>query len=152
MKQNGIISTYMIAAIAVLMILLAGAGLALKKQIEVNGEQKARIEEQATALEAAEKTRKEGEAAVESRDTELTAIKQTNRRMSDAINKAMAGNDCSVRPVPEQLDRLLRQRAPQAGQGMPTGDAPAGKADPGVDGKNVGRPGGVVGGLGNNDR
>src|SRR4030042_993883 len=101
MKQNGIISTYMIAEIAVLMILLAGAGMALKKQIEVNGEQKARIEEQATALEAAEKLRKDGEVAVESRDKELTAIKQTNRRMNDAIKKAVAGNDCAVRPLPE---------------------------------------------------
>ena len=138
--------------IAVLILLLSVAGLALKKQIEINGEQRARIEEQATALEAAEKLRKDGEVAVESRDKELTAIKQTNRRMNDAIKKAVAGNDCAVRPIPEQLDILLKQRAPQAGQGMSTGDATAGKADSGMDGKNLGRPGGVVGGAGNNDR
>ena len=60
MKQRGIISTYMVAAIAVLMLMLAGAVLALKKQIEVNGEQRARITEQATALEAPQKTRKQG--------------------------------------------------------------------------------------------
>lgn len=123
---------YLIVALAILGLMLAGAGLALKKQIEVNGMQKARIEEQSIALEAAEKLRLEGEAAVESRDKELTDIKQTNRRMSDAINKAVAGNDCAGRPVPEQLDRLLKQRAPQAGQGVPAGDAPAGKANPGL--------------------
>ena len=129
---------YLIVVLVILGLMLTGAGMALKKQIEVNGEQKERIEEQATALEAAEKSRKEGEAAVESRDKELTAIKQTNRRMSDAITKAMAGDTCADRPVPEQLDRLLRQRAPKAGQGVPAGDAPAGKADSGMDRKDLG--------------
>lgn len=149
-RDTQAMTKYLIVALVILGLMLTGAGMALKEQIEVNGEQKERIKEQATALEAAEKTRKEGEAAVESRDEELTAIKQTNRRMSDAINKAMAGDACADRPIPEQLDRLLRQRAPQAGQGVPAGDAPAGKADPGMDRPDVGKPGGVVGGAGGN--
>lgn len=141
---------YLIVALVILGLMLTGAGLALKKQIEVNGAQKERIKEQATALEAAEKTRREGEAAVEFRDKELIVIKQTNRRMSDAITKAMAGDTCADRPIPEQLDRLLRQRASQAGQGVSAGDAPAGTANPRVDGPDMGRPGGVVGGAGGN--
>ena len=141
---------YLIVALVILGLMLTGAGLALKKQIEVNGEQKARIDEQTIALEAAEKTRKEGEVAVEFRDKELITIKQTNRRMSDAITKAMAGDTCADRPVPEQLDRLLRQRAPQADQGVPTRNTPAGTANPDVDRPDVGRPGGVVGGSGGN--
>lgn len=141
---------YLIVALVILGLMLTGAGMALKKQIEVNGAQKARIDEQTTALEAAEKTRKESEVAVESRDKELIDIKQTNRRMSDAITKAMAGDTCADRPVPEQLDRLLRQRAPQTSQSVPTSDAPAGKAGPGVDGPDMGRLGGVVGGAGGN--
>jgi FKBP-type peptidyl-prolyl cis-trans isomerase len=119
MKQTGIISMYLIAAIAVLTLLLAGAGFALKKQIEVNGEQRARIEEQATAMKQAEKLRQEAEAATLQRDKKLTQINETNRRLQNEITKAITGDACADRPIPAALDRLLRERAPKAGEGVP---------------------------------
>lgn len=134
MKQTGVISTYLIAAIAVLTLLLAGAGLALKKQIQVNGEQRATITEQANALEAADKQRKEAEKATAQRDADIVKITQTNRRLRDDITKATSGNACADQPIPDQLDRLLKQRAPKAGQGMPAGNRSAGASNPGMDG------------------
>jgi septal ring factor EnvC (AmiA/AmiB activator) len=112
-------SKYTIIGIVVLSLLLVGAGAALKKQIEVNGEQRARIEEQATAMKAAEKLRQESEAATLERDKKLTQINETNRRLQNEITKALAGNDCAKRPIPAALDKLLHERAHKASEGVP---------------------------------
>jgi hypothetical protein len=112
-------SKYTIVGIVVLSLLLVGSGAALKKQIEVNGEQRARIEEQATAMKAAEKWKKEAEAATAQRDADMVKITQTNRRLRDEINKANAGDDCARRDIPIWLDRLFKQLAPKAGESVP---------------------------------
>jgi len=130
----------LLITIGIMLLLLMGAGLALKKQIEVTGEQRARIEEQAKALNAAEEQRKEAEKAIAQRDVDITKINQANRRQRDEITKANAGNDCAGRPIPEQLDRLLRQRAPQAGEGLPTGNNPATAPHSNLERDDLGRP------------
>jgi septal ring-binding cell division protein DamX len=112
-------SKYTIIGIVVLSLLLVGAGAALKKQIEVNGEQRALIEEQANAMKAAEALRQEAEAATQERDKKLTQINETNRRLQNEITKALAGDACAARPIPAALDKLLRERAPKDSEGVP---------------------------------
>lgn len=119
-------SKYMTIGIIVLSLLLVGAGFALKKQIQVNGEQRARIEEQATAMKAAEALRQEAEAATQQRDRKLTQINETNRRLQNEITKALADDACADRPIPAALDKLLRERAPKAGEGVPAGNPATG--------------------------
>jgi hypothetical protein len=145
-------SKSLLITIGLLILLLLAAGLALKKQLEVNGEQRARLEEQAKALNAAEEQRKEAEKATAQRDADITKINQANRRLRDEITKANAGDDCAHRPIPEQLDRLLRQRAPKAGEGLPTGNDPATAPHSSLERDDLGRPGTLGGGPGNDDR
>ena len=83
---------YLIFALVILGLMLAIAGLALKKQIEMNGEQRARIEEQAKAMKEAEQMRLEAEAATSQRDKKLAQINETNRRLQNEITKALAGD------------------------------------------------------------
>lgn len=115
---------YTIASIIVLILLLSGTGFALKKQLELNGEQRAQIKEQSAALELAEKLRAEAEAATLARDKELSNITATNRRLQNAISHALQNDDCARRPIPAPLDQLLRERAPKAGESLPAGDTP----------------------------
>lgn len=103
-------NTKIIVVLGVL-LLLAGLGLALKKQIEVNGEQRAKLEDQAAELVAAEQQRQDAEKAVLQRDKEIEFIIKANRRLHDEINKAITGDVCAASPVPAALDSLLRERA-----------------------------------------
>ena len=125
-------SKYLIAAIAVLMLLLAGAGMAIKKQLEIKGALDARITEQATALKAAEQLRQDAEDATRQRDKVVAKITETNRRLQNEITKALAGDACADLPIPAALDKLLHERAPKAGEGLPAGNRPASPPDPGV--------------------
>jgi hypothetical protein len=113
--------------IGILSLLLLGGGMALKKQIEVNGAQREHIEQQATALKEAEKLRQEAEQATQQRDETLTQIKQANRRLKNEITQALAGDSCQDRPIPAALDSLLRERTAPAGKGLPTPDAAPGE-------------------------
>ena len=131
----------LLITVAVLILLLSIAGLALKKQIEVNGAQNARIEEQATAMKTAEALRQESEAATLQRDKKLTQINETNRRLQNEITKALAGDACADRPIPAALDKLLHERAPKAGEGVPASNPATGQGNPGMDRDDVGRSG-----------
>lgn len=132
---------YLIFALVILGLMLAIAGLALKKQIEMNGEQRARIEEQAKAMKEAEQMRLEAEAATSQRDKKLAQINETNRRLQNEITKALAGDACADRPIPAALDKLLHERAPKAGEGVPASNPATGQGNPGMDRDDVGRSG-----------
>lgn len=113
-------NTKIIVVLGVL-LLLAGLGLALKKQIEVNGEQRAKLQDQAVALIAAEQQRQDAEKAVLQRDKEIESIIKTNRRLHDEIANAIMGDVCADLTIPTALDNLLRERAPEAHKGLPAG-------------------------------
>ena len=113
---------YMLILIGILCLSLAGAGLALKKQLQVNGEQRQAILERDAALAHAKELKNAAEAAVGVRDQKLTQIKETNRSLQNALKSAIANDECSRKPIPAELDRLLRDRAPKAGESLPTAD------------------------------
>lgn len=123
MRQAGFATSYFIAALAVLLLLLAGAGVALKKQIENNGEQRARLAVQAAALNVAEQLRQSTEQALLSRERDIAKITATNRRLQHDVTKALQGDACAAVPIPPALDKLLCERAPGACKSVPPGDA-----------------------------
>jgi c-di-GMP-related signal transduction protein len=111
-------SKYLIISLSIVTLLLIGSGLALKRQLEVNGEQRQAIKEREAALTQALEQKKAAEAAVGVRDEKLTQIKSENRRLNHALKEAIANAECSGKPVPDELDRLLHDRAPETSQGL----------------------------------
>ena len=125
---------YLIAAVGVLAVLLSLSGYALKKSIESAAEARQAVKERDAALEEALTQKKAAEAAVESRDQKLTQIKSENRRYQNALKEALANDLCSTKPVPVELDRLLRDRFPiKTGKVMPSGNSDARPPLPGLD-------------------
>lgn len=131
---------YLIIALGVLSVLLAASEYALKKSIEATAEARQAVQERDLALTKAIEDMKDSEATVEARDKTLTQIKKDARRLQDALKEAIANDDCAGKPIPPELDRLLRDRAPQARENLPVRHTHSAATDPGVDRKNMGRP------------
>lgn len=131
---------YLIIALGVLSVLLAASGYALKKSIEATAEARQAVQERDQAIAKAIEDQKASEAAIEARDKTLTQIKKDARRLQDALKEAIANDDCAGKPIPPELDRLLRDRAPQARENLPVRHPHSAATDPGVDRKDLGRP------------
>lgn len=105
---------YMLILIGIGALALIGTGLALKKQLEVNGEQRQEIKERDVALRHAQELKNAAEAAVGVRDQNLIQIKNQTRRLQNDLKEALTNNDCARQPIPPELDKLLRDRSPKA--------------------------------------
>ncbi len=76
----------LIVALIICGLIAAGLGAALKRQLEITGEQKQKIAVQQLAINAAEKLRKDGELAIAERDKQVAA----GRRLIGDLRAKMA--------------------------------------------------------------
>lgn len=111
---------YLLIVIGILVLALAFTGMALKKQLQVNGERLQAIKEAKAALDQALELKNASEAVVEARDKELTQIKFQSRKYKHELIQALANNDCAKQPIPVELDRLLHERFPKTSENLPT--------------------------------
>lgn len=100
---------YLIAAIAALVLALAGVGYLLKGQIAKNGEQSQTIDTLTTALETADKQRKADQALLARRAREKAAIARESASLRLKLDRALAANpDWANQPVPQGVQDALK--------------------------------------------
>ncbi len=93
----------MVVALIICVLTAAGLGAALKRQLEITGEQKQKIAVQQLAIDAAEKLRKDGELAIAERDRQVAA----GRRLISDLRAKMATMEVEYAKHLEWRDKPL---------------------------------------------